>query len=215
MRNVPSLHREKSLAITVSEETVEVVSSVSHKRAQQRTAGQRVELPFPQILEATVEVVRLVPRESVQQPSVQEVEENVDVVRLVPHKRVQQRTAGQIEDAPQSPAEVVEAVTFVPREQAQKRIFLSNQEEQLLHSLRNLGRERAMRSLPKLREKHDPPAWLWEGFAPLDHKKTVQLVTQQRAREALNVQRALARFALLQQQGEFLTATHQYEAVAM
>ena len=42
--------------------------------------------------------------------------ETAGVVRLVLHERVQQRTAEQIEDAPQSPAEVVEAVTLVPRE---------------------------------------------------------------------------------------------------
>ena len=46
----------------------------------------------------------------------------------------------QIEDALQSPAEVVEAVTL-----------------QLLHSLRNMGRERAMRNLEKLREKGSLP----------------------------------------------------------
>ena len=94
-------------------------------------------------------------------------EETVDEVMLVPRERVQQRSAEQIEDAPQSPAEVVEAVTSVPREQAQQRTSLSDQEEQLLHSLRNLGRERAMRSLEKLRERRDLPAWLEEGFAEL------------------------------------------------
>ena len=43
-------------------------------------------------------------------------EEIVEMVRSVSHERVQQRAAEQIEDAPQSPAEVVEAVTSVPRE---------------------------------------------------------------------------------------------------
>ena len=61
-----------------------------------------------------------------------------------------QRTAKQIEDAPQSPAEAVEAVTL-----------------QLLHSLRNMGRERAVRSFEKLREKRALPAVLEEGFAAL------------------------------------------------
>ena len=40
---------------------------------------------------------------------------------LVPRERVQQRTAEQIEDAPQSPEETVEAVTLVPRERVQQR----------------------------------------------------------------------------------------------
>ena len=40
---------------------------------------------------------------------------------LDPRGRVQQRTAEQIEDAPQSLAEVVEAVTSVPRERVQQR----------------------------------------------------------------------------------------------
>ena len=57
----------------------------------------------------------------------------------VPRERVEQRTAEQIEDAPQSLAGVVEAVTSVPREQAQRRTFVSDQEEQLLHSLRKNG----------------------------------------------------------------------------
>ena len=43
----------------------------------------------------------------------------------------------------------------------------SDQEKQLLHSLRNMGPERAMRSLEKLRERRDLPAWLVEGFAEL------------------------------------------------
>ena len=44
---------------------------------------------------------------------------------------------------------------------------LSDQEKQLLHSFRNMGRERAMRSLEKLRERRDLPAWLEEGLAEL------------------------------------------------
>ena len=40
---------------------------------------------------------------------------------LVPHERVQQRTAEQIEDAPQSSEETVEAVTLVPHERVQQR----------------------------------------------------------------------------------------------
>ena len=43
------------------------------------------------------------------------------VFSQVPHVRVQQRTTEQFEDAPQSPAGVVEEVTFVPREQAHQR----------------------------------------------------------------------------------------------
>ena len=73
-------------------------------------------------------------------------EETVEVGRLFPHERVQQRTAEQIEDAPQSPAEAVEAVTL-----------------QLLHSLRNMGRERAVQSFENLREKRALPAVLEEG----------------------------------------------------
>ena len=42
-------------------------------------------------------------------------------VTLVPRERVQQRTAEQIEDAPQSPEETIEAVTLVPRERVQQR----------------------------------------------------------------------------------------------
>ena len=44
-------------------------------------------------------------------------------------------------------------------------------------------------------------------------QETVPLVTR-RAREALRDQRETARRALLQQQGEFFAATHEYEAVA-
>ena len=129
-------------------------------------------MPKPQVLEETVEAVRVVQRERVQQravdaPTPQVLEETVEVGRLVLHVREQQRTAEQIEDTPQSPAEVVEVVTFVPRERAPQRTSLSDQEKQLLHSLRNMGRERATRSLKKPRERHDPLAWLWEGFAEL------------------------------------------------
>ena len=127
------------------EETAEVGRLVLHERVQQRTVGE------------TVEVVSLAPHERVQQRSAekrevvpQTPEETVEVGRLVLHDRVQQRTAKQIEDAPQSPAEAVEAVTL-----------------QLLHSLRNMGRERAVRSFEKLREKRALPAVLEEGFAAL------------------------------------------------
>ena len=44
------------------------------------------------------------------------------MVRSVSHERVKQRAAEQIEDAPQSPAEVVEAVTLVPRERAHEKL---------------------------------------------------------------------------------------------
>ena len=80
---------------------------------------------------------------------------------------MQHRTAEQIEDAPQFAEQTVEAVTLVPREQAQQQTCLSDPEEQLRHTLRNMAREIAMRSLEKVRERHDPPALLWEGFAEL------------------------------------------------
>ena len=70
--------------------------------------------------------------------------ETVEVGRLIPHERVQQRAVEQSEDAPQPPVVVVEAMTLVPREQAQQRTSLSDQEKQLLHSLRNMCWERAM-----------------------------------------------------------------------
>ena len=81
---------------------------------------------MPQVAKETVGVVGLAPRERVQQrtagaPLPQVLEETVDVGRLVLHERVQQRAAEQIEDAPQSPPEVIEAVTLVPREQAPQR----------------------------------------------------------------------------------------------
>ena len=101
------------------EETVEEGRLFLHERVQQRTVG----VPMPLVLEETVEQAR-----------------------LVLHDRVQQRTAKQIEDAPQSPAEAVEAVTL-----------------QLLHSLRNMGRERAVRSFEKLREKRA----LWQCWKDL------------------------------------------------
>ena len=44
---------------------------------------------------------------------------------------------------------------------------LSDLERQLLHSLCNMGWERVMRSLEKLHERRDLPAWLEEGFAEL------------------------------------------------
>ena len=43
----------------------------------------------------------------------------------------------------------------------------SDKEERLLQSLRNMGRERALRSLEKLRERPGLPARLVEGFAEL------------------------------------------------
>ena len=53
---------------------------------------------------------------TVDAPTPQVLEETVEVGRSVSHERVQQRAADQIEDAPQSPAEVVEAVRTVPRQ---------------------------------------------------------------------------------------------------
>ena len=53
---------------------------------------------------------------TVDAPTPQVLEETVEVGRSVSHERVQQRAAEQIEDAPQSPAEVVEAVRTVPRQ---------------------------------------------------------------------------------------------------
>ena len=49
-------------------------------------------------------------------------------------------------------------VTLVPRDQAQHRTSLSNQDKQLMHSLRNMDLELAIRSLEKLHEKRDLPA---------------------------------------------------------
>ena len=49
-------------------------------------------------------------------PVPQIAKETHGVVGLAPRERVQQRTAEQFEDAPQSPAEVVEAVTSVQNE---------------------------------------------------------------------------------------------------
>ena len=58
-------------------------------------------------------------------------------------------------------------MTLVPCELAQQRTSLTDQEKQLLHSLRNMGWRRAMRRVEKLRERHDHLAWLWGGFAEL------------------------------------------------
>ena len=76
------------------------------ERISERT--QIVEVPMPQVLEETVEAVRVVQRERIQQ-------------QTVLHERVQQRTAEQIEDAPQSPEETVEAVRSVSHERVQQR----------------------------------------------------------------------------------------------
>ena len=78
-------------------------------------------MPVPQIAKETVEAVRVVQRERMQQRTVDAttprvLEETVEVGRLVLHERVQQRTAEQFEDAPQNLEEAVEAVTSVPRE---------------------------------------------------------------------------------------------------
>ena len=62
---------------------------------------------------------------TVDAPTTQVLEMAVEVGRLVLHERVQQRTAEQFEDAPQSPAEAVEAVTSVPRESEVVRAVLS------------------------------------------------------------------------------------------
>ena len=48
-------------------------------------------------------------------------EETVDAVTLVLGDRVQQRTAEQIEDPPESQEETVQAVMLVPRERVQQR----------------------------------------------------------------------------------------------
>ena len=133
-----------------------MVGLAPRERVQQRTA----DAPMPQVLEETVEAVRVVQRERMQQqtvfaPTPQSPEETVEMVRSVSHEHLQQRAAEQIEDAPQSLEETVEAVTLVPREQAQQRTSFTDQGMQLLHSLRNMGRERAMRRVEKLRERHD------------------------------------------------------------
>ena len=120
------------------------------------------DLPVPQVVKENLEVIK-VPQEREDVPHLPE--ETVKLVKLVSLERGQQRSAEV--PMPHSEEETVEAVTLVPREQAQQRTLLSDQEEQLLHSLRNMGRERAMRSLKKLCENHDSPAWLWEGFAEL------------------------------------------------
>ena len=80
----------------------------------------------PGIAEHSVTTASL-PRERVQQRTAEEIddapqspEETVEAVTPVPRERVQQHTAQQIEDTPQSPEETVEAVTLVPRERVQQ-----------------------------------------------------------------------------------------------
>ena len=134
------------------QETVEVDRLVLHERVQQWSA-ETIEV-VPQSPQETVEVGRLFLHErfherTVGVPRPLVLEETIELGRFVPHERVQHSTAEQIEDAPQSSAEVVEAVTL-----------------QLLHSLRNMGREHPMRCLEKLLEKRILPAGL-EGCAEL------------------------------------------------
>ena len=101
------------------EETVEMVRSVSHERVQQRAAEQtRLHLRKrpsrwwgrSHINECNSEPpnrlrIRLHLRK---RPA--------EMAGSVSHEQVQQRAAEQTEDAPPSPAEVVEAVTLVPHE---------------------------------------------------------------------------------------------------
>ena len=80
---------------------------------------------------------------------------------------------------------------------------------QNVHSLRPI----AIQTRPNLWQLQHPIAYPQSVLAVLGPQEAVQLVTHW-AQEALNDQREKARRALLCQQGEFLAATHQYEAVA-
>ena len=84
---------------------------------QQRTA-EKIEV-VPQMPEETVEMLKLVSQERVQQRSTVKIEDfpqYLELVSLARHARVQQRSAEKIEGVPQTPEETVEAVTLVPRE---------------------------------------------------------------------------------------------------
>ena len=105
--------REREQQRSAEKEILEIIG------ISERT--QIVGAPMPQTATETLGVLGLAPRERVQlqtvdAPTPQVLEETVEVGRSVSHERVQQRTAEQFEDAPQSPAEVVEAVSVVPHE---------------------------------------------------------------------------------------------------
>ena len=93
--------------------------------ALEQVHRRTVDVPVPQVLEETIEVVRLAPRERVQQrtvvPMPQVLEETVKVVRLAPHERGQQRTAEHSADVLQCAEETIEVVRFAPRERVQQR----------------------------------------------------------------------------------------------
>ena len=83
--------------------------------------------PVPQPREETVEAVRLIPRERVQQPTAEQIEdvpqlreETVGAVKLVPQERVQQRVV-EHEPVPQILQETVEVV-LIPQERVQQRV---------------------------------------------------------------------------------------------
>ena len=103
--------------VDVPEETAELLKLVSQGRVQQRIAEAQLtgnlpqerisertqifDVPVPQVAQETVEAVRLVQRERMQQGTVdaltlEELKETVVMARSVSHKRVQQLTAEQI-----------------------------------------------------------------------------------------------------------------------
>ena len=89
------------------------------ERISERT--QIFDVPVPQTAKESVEAVRVVLRDRMQQrtvcaPTPQVLEETVG--RLVLHERVQLRTAEQTEDAPQYPEETVEMVRSVSHDRA-------------------------------------------------------------------------------------------------
>ena len=122
--DVVELVSQEQVQQSTDEVPVDLVKLVSQERVQQRTPRRSPRGIFPRSASRSehrsslsqCRRLRKRPCERMQQrtvdaPTPQLLEETVEVGRLVLHERVQQRTAEQVEDAPQSPAEVIEAVT--------------------------------------------------------------------------------------------------------
>ena len=117
-----------------------MVAVAPQERDQVQIAAQNVNIPVPLDMEEcvavvhreeTVEAVRAIPRERVQQQTAERTapqpreenvpdspEEAVEVLRLAPHEREQQQTAEHVVDkpTPQSMEEIGEVVKIVPQD---------------------------------------------------------------------------------------------------
>ena len=115
--------RIKSSMSQKKREIVEVIQLVLVARIKGRVADQMVPLAMEEVMAVVQEEEeKLVPQERVQQQTVlhapvpQILEETVEVVRFVQRERVQQRTAKKIVDVPPFAEETLEMMRWAPKE---------------------------------------------------------------------------------------------------